>query len=55
MMKAGCSAWMSPEIEIFGVVAQALVVAEAVEVVMLKAGSPGRASSFHEMQVPRQL
>jgi hypothetical protein len=53
MTRAGCSAWTSPEM--FGVVARALAVAEAVEVVMEMAGSPGRASSFHEMQVPRQL
>jgi hypothetical protein len=52
MMKAGCSAWTSPEM--FGVVARVLVVAEAVKVVMVRAGSPGRASSFHEIQVPRQ-
>jgi hypothetical protein len=38
----------------FGAVARALVVAEAVEVVMVMAGSPGRASSFHEIRVPRQ-
>jgi hypothetical protein len=53
MTKAGCSAWTRPEI--FGVVAQALVVAEVVKGVMLMAGSPGRASSFHEMQVPHQV
>jgi len=52
MMKAGCSAWTRPEI--FEVEARALVVAEAVEVVAVMAGSPGRASSFHEMQVPGQ-
>ena len=52
MTKAGCSAWTS--LEMFGLVARALVAAEAVKVVMVMAGSPGRASSFHEMQVPRQ-
>ena len=46
MTKVGCSAWTSPET--FGVVARALVVEEAVEVVMVMAGSPGRASSFDE-------
>ena len=53
MMMAGWSAWTSPEIS--GEVPQSLVVAEAVEVVMLREVSPGRASSFHEMPVPRQL
>jgi len=44
---------MSPEI--FGVVMRMLVVAEVIKVVMVMAGSPGRALSFHEMQVPHQL
>ena len=53
MTKGGCSAWTSPGI--FGVVARARVVAEAVEVVMVMAGagSPGRVSRFHKLQVPR--
>ena len=52
MTKEGCSAWTSPGI--FGVVARARVVAEVVEVVMVMARSPGRASRFHELQVPRR-
>jgi len=52
MTKAGCSAWTSPEM--FGMVARALVVAEAVKVVMVMEGSPGSVSNFHELQVPRQ-